>query len=290
MRLLIVTGMSGAGKSKVIDALEDIGYFCVDNFPPRLTPTFAKLICSSKEQYELVAMVMDARAGAAFDDVFWALDQLKENSIAFEVVFLDASDEVLRRRYKETRRQHPICAQQPALGLSGAISAERNLLAGLRTKADLYINTSDLSLADCKTRIAQLFSENADDTLQIHFTSFGFKNGTPRDCDLLFDVRCLPNPFYEPHLKTHSGLEDVIDAYVFSFEESQKLFAMMRDLLLFSLPLYQKEGKRSLSVAVGCTGGMHRSVLFARRLASVLQEKNYTVHITHRDLPSPLQQ
>lgn len=284
MRLLVVTGMSGAGKSKVIDALEDLGYFCVDNLPPRLAPTFATLITGASEPRELAAVVMDARAGDSFSGLVWALDKLTEDNVPYKVVFLDASDDVLRRRYKETRRQHPLCAQRPELGLSGAIAAERTMLLPLRGRADYYFDTSDLSPTECKNRVIELFSEEGSTDMHIHMMSFGFKHGAPRDADLLFDVRCLPNPFYIPELKTHSGLEFVIEDYVFSFDESRAYFDKMLDLLLFSLPLYQKEGKSALTVAFGCTGGMHRSVLFARRTGEELLKRGYSVHLEHRDL------
>ena len=283
MRLLIVTGLSGAGKSKVVDALEDIGWFCADNLPPRLAPTFAKLLQEAGE-YERAAIVMDLRAGDLFRDVVWALDTLRGEGFACELLFLDAADEVLERRYKETRRQHPLCAGNPSLGLSGAIAAERERLDSLRQRADIILDTSQVSPTDCKNRIIELYADRPQEAMHVRVTSFGFKAGTPRDCDLLFDVRCLPNPFYVPELKEHTGREDCIRDWVLAHEESWALLAKLTDLLLFLLPLYQKEGKSSLTIAFGCTGGRHRSVLFAEEVGRALREAGFTAHVGHRDI------
>jgi len=293
MRLLIVTGMSGAGKSKVVDALEDIGWFCADNLPPRLAPTFAKLLreagsngapdepAGSLGCYQRAAIVMDLRAGDLFRDVAWALDTLRGEGFAWELLFLDAADEVLERRYKETRRQHPL---NPALGLSGAISVERERLEGLRQRADIILDTSQSSPTDCKNRIIELYAERPQEAMHVRVISFGFKAGTPRDCDLLFDVRCLPNPFYVPELKEHTGQEACIRDWVLAHEESRALLAKLTDLLLFLLPLYQKEGKSSLTIAFGCTGGRHRSVAIAESLGKRLRLLGYQVVIAHRDI------
>jgi len=284
MRLLIVTGMSGAGKSKAINALEDIGWFCVDNLPPRLAPTFANLLQSAAEPYPRACAVMDSRAGGAFLDIFWALDALTADGVEYELLFLDAVDEILARRYKETRRQHPLTAQNPSLCLTEAISAERKMLEPLRQRAGLLLDTSHISPTDCKNHITGLFADNPKQAMQVHLSSFGFKAGSPRDPDLLFDVRCLPNPFYLPELKEHTGLEECIKEYVLAFPESRALLEKLWDLLSFSLPLYQKEGKSVLSVAFGCTGGKHRSVLFAEEIGIRLRETGYAVHVRHRDL------
>ena len=283
MRLLVVTGLSGAGKSKVVDALEDIGWFCADNLPPRLAPTFAKLLQEAGE-YERAAIVMDLRAGDLFRDVVWALDTLRGDGFACELLFLDAADEVLERRYKETRRQHPLCAGNPSLGLSGAIAAERERLDSLRQRADIILDTSQVSPTDCKNRIIELYADRPQEAMHVRVTSFGFKAGTPRDCDLLFDVRCLPNPFYVPELKEHTGREDCIRDWVLAHEESRALLAKLTDLLLFLLPLYQKEGKSSLTIAFGCTGGWHRSVLFAEETGRALNAAGFTAHVGHRDI------
>lgn len=283
MRLLIVTGMSGAGKSRAVNALEDFGYFCVDNLPPRLTLTFARLLKES-EGRERVAVVMDARAGGAFLDVFWALDTLKAEGFGYELLFLDAADETLERRYKETRREHPLRASNPAMGLAEAISSERKLLEPLRAQADMYVDTSALSPAECRGRMAELFAESSGEELRVHINSFGFKHGAPRDSDLLFDVRCLPNPFYIPELKEKTGLDQAIEDYVFSFPESRELFEKLLDMLLFPLPLYRREGKSSLVISIGCTGGRHRSVLFARRLGEELERAGTPAHVTHLQL------
>ena len=282
MRLLIVTGMSGAGKSKVVDALEDIGWFCADNLPPRLAPTFAKLL-QEGGGYTRAAIVMDLRAGDLFRDVPWALENMRSEGFDCELLFLDAADEVLERRFKETRRQHPLCSSDLALGLSSAIAAERDRLDALRQQADIILDTSQLSPADCRSRIVELYAQSAREAMHVRVISFGFKAGTPRDCDLLFDVRCLPNPFYVPELKEHTGREDCIRDWVLAFEESKKLLAKITDLLLFLLPLYQKEGKSALTIAFGCTGGRHRSVLFAEETGQALNEAGFAAQIGHRD-------
>lgn len=279
MRLLILTGLSGAGKSKVVDALEDIGWFCVDNLPPRLAPTFANLLEETGE-YTHAAIVMDLRAGDMFQDIFAALDEMQ----TCELLFLEASDEVLAQRFQETRRQHPLCAQSPSLGLIEAIAQERSMLEKLHARADITIDTSSLSPADCKNKITALFAENARQAMQVHVKSFGFKAGTPRDCDLLFDVRCLPNPFYVPELKAHTGQETCVREYVLSFEQSRTLLTKITDLLAFLLPMYQQEGKSSLTISFGCTGGKHRSVLFAEEISHTLKAQGYAVHINHRDV------
>ena len=284
MRLLIVTGLSGAGKSRAVNALEDMGWFCVDNLPPRLAPTFAQLLQSAAEPVPLAAVVMDARAGGAFADVYWALDTLRAEGHAYELLFLDAADEVLGRRFKETRRQHPLCGQNPALGLSEAIAAERRLLDPLRRRADIILDTSQIGPTACRNRIVELFAENPGRAILVHVNSFGFKAGTPRDCDLLFDVRCLPNPFYVPALKEHTGREACIRDFVLSFEESGALLQKLLDMLLFLLPLYQKEGKNVLTIAFGCTGGRHRSVLFAEEIGAAIRGAGYEVHVNHRDI------
>ena len=283
MRLLIVTGMSGAGKSKVVDALEDIGWFCADNLPPRLAPTFAKLL-QDAGVYQRAAIVMDLRAGGLFRDLPWALDNMRGEGFSCELLFLDAADEVLERRFKETRRQHPLNAANPALSLTEAISMERERLDILRQRADIVLETSQTSPTDCRNRIVELYADRPQEAMHVRVTSFGFKAGTPRDCDLLFDVRCLPNPFYVPELKEHTGREACIRDWVLACEESRALLEKITDLLLFLLPLYQKEGKSALTIAFGCTGGKHRSVLFAEEAGRALREAGFAVNVGHRDI------
>ena len=283
MRLLAVTGLSGAGKTKVVNALEDIGWFCADNLPPRLAPTFAKLLQEAGE-YQRAAIVMDLRAGDLFRDVFWALDNMRGEGFACELLFLDAADEVLERRFKETRRQHPLCSGDPALGLTGAIASERERLDALRQQAGIVLETSRMTPTQCKNRIIELYAERPQEAMHVRVTSFGFKAGTPRDCDLLFDVRCLPNPFYVPELKEHTGQEACIRDWVLAYDESRELLEKITDLLLFLLPLYQKEGKSALTIAFGCTGGKHRSVLFAEEAGRALKEAGFAVSVGHRDI------
>jgi UPF0042 nucleotide-binding protein len=218
--------------------------------------------------------------------VFWALDTLKSNGISYKLLYLDCDDEVLERRFKATRRRHPLCSQNQALNLREAITAERKLLESLRLRADIALDTSNLSPTDCKNRIVALFASDPQAGMQIHINSFGFgHHGAPGDSDLVFDVRCLPNPFYEPSIKERTGLDDAIDRYVFSFEVSRALYAKILDMLLFLLPLYRAEGKSSLVVSFGCTGGRHRSVLFARKIGEQIAAQGYAVHVQHRELP-----
>lgn len=206
MEITIVTGLSGAGKSRVVDALEDIGYFCVDNMPPKLMPTFAQLLLNSREKREKVAIVTDIRVGASFGDLFNAIVELKELKCDTKLLFIDASDDVLIRRYKETRRKHPLLDKYNG-SINDALAAERSILEPAKSIADYVIDSSHMTPTDCKNRICEMFLDNPGNALKVHCVSFGFKYGIPNDSDLMFDVRCLPNPFYVEELKQHTGLK-----------------------------------------------------------------------------------
>lgn len=290
MNFLIVTGLSGSGKSGAINVLEDIGYYCIDNIPPQLIPKFADICFQSKGQMNKVAIVTDIRGivtdtgdGNIFDDLEKSLEYLRHSGPEVSVLFLDASDETLIKRYKETRRRHPLDEQCHG-DLQTAITTERNILSNIREAADHFIDTSDLSMAQLKDTVIDLFMDNPDDMMSVKVMSFGFKYGMCREADLVFDVRCLPNPFYIPELKKHTGLESCVRDYVMSFDQSKELDKKLRELIDFLLPLYRHEGKTQLVIAFGCTGGKHRSVTFAENIYKYLSEQGIRTRVNHRDI------
>lgn len=284
MQLVIVTGMSGAGKSRVIDTLEDIGFFCVDNMTPKLIPTFVQLLEDSTETREKVAIAADIRLGGSFSHLFNALEELKKMNCEYKILFIDADNEVILRRYQETRRKHPLSNDTSVQELQDIIVKERNILKGARDIADFVIDTSLLTTSQLKERVAKLFLDDVSNTLKINVNSFGFKYGTPKDSDLVFDVRCLPNPFYVPELKHHTGLEAPVRDYVMGFEQAQGLVPKLLDLINYLVPLYRAEGKSQLTISVGCTGGRHRSVVFAEIVYNSIKEKGYNASVYHRDI------
>ena len=283
MALIIVTGMSGAGKSTAIDALEDLGYFCADNVPPQLLDRFAILNTRVQSGLDRMAIVVDARAGQLFADFCEALDRLTESGCAYRLLFLDAEDSVLLNRYQEGRRRHPLIGDA-RVGLSVAIARERALLAPAKERAELVIDTSRMTGAVLKARIAALFSEKGEGAMTIECLSFGFKNGLPREADLVFDVRCLPNPYYEPELKEKNGLDAAVRDFVLQWPSSRGMLDRILALLDYSVPLYTCEGKSHLVVAFGCTGGHHRSVTFAEAAAEHLRKRYPAATAVHRDL------
>jgi len=283
MELVIVTGISGAGKSMGVDALEDIGFFCAENMPPKLIPTFIQLILDSKEKREKVAVVSDIRVGGSFKDLFNALDELKKMNCNYKILFFDANSEVLIRRYKETRRKHPLTDKFNG-SIADAIEAERVILEPARGLADYVIDTSNTLASDCKQKVAALFMDNPSQAMRIHCISFGYKFGIPSDSDLLFDVRFLPNPFYETELKAHMGLEKPVIDYVMKWEQTKGFLPKLYDLLDYLIPLYRAEGKSQLTIAVGCTGGRHRSVVIAECVRKHLSGKDNIMSINHRDI------
>lgn len=284
MQLVIVTGMSGAGKSRAIDTLEDIGFFCVDNMTPQLIPTFVKILNDSTEPREKVAFVADIRLGNSFDELFNALEELKSIKIDYKILFIDADNDVLARRYQETRRKHPLQNDNSSKELQEVINHEREMLKKARNIADFIIDTSLMTNSLFKERVAELFLEDISDSIKINVVSFGFKYGIPKDSDLVFDVRCLPNPFYIPELKNHTGLEEPVRDYVMKFDQSRGLVPKLQDLMNYLLPLYRTEGKSQLTVSVGCTGGKHRSVVFAELMGKNIKEKGYKASVYHRDI------
>jgi len=283
MELLFVTGLSGSGKSRVINALEDIGFFCADNMHPKLIPTFVDLILQSKESRERVAFVVDMRVGESFNDIFKSFDELKRRNIEYKIMFLDANTDIIVNRYSETRRKHPL-SEKFSDTIVHAIEAERLTLQPIRQLADYYIDTTSMTPAQCKERISSMFLSNSDNAMKIRIVSFGFKSGVPLDANLVYDVRCLPNPFYINNLKHKTGLEQEVFDYVMKFDQAKILLDKIKDLLTFLIPHYITEGKSQLVIAVGCTGGHHRSVVFAEQIFKHLTENGYSPSISHRDI------
>lgn len=284
MQLVIVTGMSGAGKSRVMDSLEDIGFFCVDNMTPKLIPTFVELLNDSAEIREKVAIVADVRLGDSFLHLPNALDELKRMGCQYKIMFLDAENDIILHRYKETRRKHPLMNDDSIKSLNDIIQQEREMLRGIRDIADFVVDSSYLSVAQLKERVSKLFLDDFTGAMKINVVSFGFKYGSPKDSDMLFDVRCLPNPFYIPELKNQTGLDSAVRDYVMSFDEAKNLEPKLTDLVTYLVPLYISEGKSQLTISVGCTGGKHRSVVFAEIIYKAIKEKGFKVSVSHRDI------
>ncbi len=283
MKFVIVTGLSGSGKSTAVDVLEDIGYYCIDNMPPELIGKFAEISAKAGSKLEKVAFVADIRGGDFFLKLDETIKQLRAENEDIKVLFLDSSDDVIVRRYKETRRKHPLDEISNG-NIRNAIATERNMLVPIKEQADFYIDTSLTSTSKFKERVYSLFLESGEDFLRVDVCSFGFKYGTMNEADLIFDVRCLPNPFYIPELKEKTGLNKEVYDYVLSFDEAQKLLTKLEDLLDFLIPLYQREGKSQLIIAFGCTGGKHRSVTYAEAVGRYLESKLGRIRITHRDI------
>jgi len=279
-KLLIITGMSGAGKTVAVQSFEDLGYYCVDNLPPALLPKFLELMKDSTNNIHKVALVMDLRGREFFDSLFEALDTLgRENWLQEHIIFLDAKDETLVSRYKETRRSHPLSVG--GLPLDG-IKQEREIIEELRGRSQRIIDTTHLKPKELREKIVELYADESQEVFSVHFVSFGFKYGTVIDADLVFDVRFLPNPHYIPHLQPLTGLNPEVSSYVFKWADTQKFNEKVLDLLKFMLPQYKKEGKSQLVVAIGCTGGQHRSVAITEYFTKQLPQ--YVTHITHRDI------
>ena len=282
MEFVIITGMSGSGKSSAVKVLEDIGFFCIDIMPPQLIPNFAAM-CNENSEISKVAIVTDIRGGTMFFKLSECIAKLHIAGIDVKVLYLEANKETLIKRYKETRRKHPL-DELSGGDLSGAIDAETELLSEIRENADYIIDSSLLSTGQLKEEIAGLFLDKPTDRMIVSCMSFGFKYGVPGEADLVFDVRCLPNPFYIPELKHKTGLDSEVRDYVMQFEQSQTLETKLRDLIDFLIPCYVHEGKSRLVIAFGCTGGKHRSITFAERTAKYLAEKECKVRTLHRDI------
>ncbi len=283
MDLIIVTGMSGAGKSLTINALEDMGYYCVDNVPPRLVAKFAELPMQSDGKIARIALVVDVRSKELFAEYVACLDELEATESQIKTVFLDCDDATLLRRYKETRRRHPLLSSE-VTSVEQAICKEREMMSTARERADYRVDSSHLSAAKMRSYIQELFSDGISQSMVVSIYSFGFKYGTPTDADLVFDVRCLPNPFYVEELRELTGLDAPVREYVLQFKQAQGLIPRLLDLLEYLMPLYVQEGKSQLVIAIGCTGGKHRSVVFTQLVASHLRDIGNDVHASHRDM------
>lgn len=283
MEFLIITGLSGGGKSQAADIIEDLDYYCVDNMPVALIPRFAELCAATKGRYEKVALVTDVREKDGFKDIFKVLDSLKAMDFGYKILFMEADPQTIIKRYKETRRPHPLAAKGGSIEL--AMAKESEQLKPLRDEADYIINTSHLTLGMLKNQLFTLFAESGRERgINVNVMSFGFKYGMPLDADLVFDVRFLPNPYYVEGMRTQTGLDPDVRDYVFSFEQTNIFMEKLTDMIEYLLPLYIEEGKYSLTVAIGCTGGRHRSVAIAFALARHLESMDVPVVNVNRDM------
>lgn len=282
MRFVVVTGMSGGGKSTVLKMLEDLGFYCVDNLPVPLIEKFVELIETPNGEISKVALGMDVRADQSFGDVQKILKKLKEDGYQFEILFMDASDNVLIKRYKETRRMHPLSQGDR---IENGVERERKILEGIKKESDYVIDTSNLLTRELKEELDRIFVRNEEyNSLMITILSFGFKYGIPADADLVFDVRFLPNPFYIDELKHKTGDDKEVQDYVMGFPEASDFLAKLVDMLNFLIPNYIKEGKYQLVIGIGCTGGRHRSVTLANELyANMKDNGSYGLKLYHRD-------
>lgn len=282
MKFVVVTGMSGGGKSTAMKMLEDAGFYCVDNLPVSLISTFTELIAPSGSEIEKAALGLDVRSKGSFVQMNQALEGLKEKGYSFELLFMDAEDHVLVKRYKETRRIHPVDGNG---SIEESIKKERRMLKPVHDSADYVIDTSRLLTRELKEELDRIFLKNEEyNSLMINVMSFGFKHGIPLDADLVFDVRFLPNPFYVDELKSKTGNEQEVRDYVMGFPEAEEFLKKLTDMIEFLIPNYVKEGKHRLVIAIGCTGGRHRSVTLANALYEALKNKgNYGLSLNHRD-------
>ena len=284
MELYIVSGLSGAGKSTVMSILEDSGFFCVDNLPPELIPKFAELSQMGSVDHQRSAVVCDIRGGSNFDGLFQALDVLDRMQTPYQILFVDADDQTIIKRYKETRRNHPLVESQGTL--ARAVEKERELMEPVRSRAGMVLRTDAMSTRKLRDRVLELVypGRKKDCELNICVTSFGFKYGLPMEADLVFDVRFLPNPFYVEGLRAHTGLDHGVRDYVFQFAQSHEFLEKLKDMVDFLLPHFVEEGKSMVVVAIGCTGGKHRSVAMTHALAQHIQQQGYHVSENHRDM------
>jgi len=284
MEFVVISGISGAGKSRAADVLEDLGFYCVDNMPAALIPRFAEFCLAAGGKYERVALVTDVREQDSFDELFSALDEMMALGCPYKILFMEASTETLVRRFKETRRRHPF--DPSGRGLEEAIREEKHLLLPVRDRADYLVDTTGLALGRLQRKLFHLFGTNKehDKPIHVNIVAFGFKYGLPMDSDLLFDVRYLPNPFYIEDLRPLSGLDEPVRDFVLSHAQATEFRTHLEGMVSFLLPLYIEEGKPSLTISIGCTGGRHRSVALAGALAEFIAGDGYEVEIHNRDL------
>jgi len=280
MKFVIITGLSGAGRSQALKRLEDMGYFCVDNLPPKLIPEFAQ-VCMNNDSIDKAAAAVDMRMGDMFEDIFSTIKCLKEMDVELDILYLDASDEVLVRRFKQTRRRHP-------LSLDGTIMAgifqEREKLKRIKDIANNIVDTSTYSIKKLGETIDRMYSETDERGIKITVSTFGYKRGIPIDADMVFDMRFIPNPFYEEDLREHTGREQAVKDYVLSFPRARIFLDKINELVNYVAPYYVEQDKKQLVIAIGCTGGVHRSVVIAEELYRVLSEQGHNVTLEHRDI------
>ena len=280
-RIIIVTGMSGSGKTQACRYLEDFGYFCVDNLPPVFIPKFVELCTHAAGHFNKMVFVVDTRSREFFDDLVQVLEDMDKADLDYEMLFMDASDDVIIRRYKETRRRHPMA---PSSRISDGVFKERKRLESVRSKSTYVIDTSNLSKAELREKIKQLFGNTDGEAMNISVLSFGFKFGMPLDADMVLDVRFLPNPFYVQELRHKSGTVPEVAAYIEDKTVTQDYLKRLDPFIDFLIPQYVREGKSQLVIVIGCTGGMHRSVFIAKHIYDQLAKKGYAVNLEHRDL------
>ena len=285
MEFLIVSGLSGGGKSRAADVLEDLDFYCVDNMPTALLTKFAELCLATRGRYEKVALVTDIRSQESFSELFAALGELKSMGVHYRILFVEASESAIVRRYKESRRPHPLQAES-GCSLPEAVRRESELLAPVRERADFVINTTGLTLAMLQKRICEYFADGGTRRdILVNVVSFGFKHGIPIESDLVFDVRFMPNPYYVAELKNKTGLDREVRDFVFSFRQTHEFMAQLEKMITFLLPLYSEEGKTVLVIGIGCTGGQHRSVAVAKALTDYLAARDANVRLRNRDFP-----
>ncbi len=283
MDFIIISGLSGAGKSKVASFLEDMGFYVVDNMPAALMPRFAELCLAGQGKYDQVALVNDIRGGQTFDDLFNALSQLEQMGCDYKILFVEASTETIIKRYKETRRMHPLARH--GRSLAEAVQQEKSTLAPVRQRAEYIIDTTALSTAKLRGELLRIFGDGKEEqAMTVNVISFGFKYGIPIEADLVFDVRFLPNPFYLAELRHQTGLDEPVRSFLFRYQQTLDFMSHLESMLSFLLPLYLAEGKTVLVIAIGCTGGQHRSVAITRAVADFIRQKGYPASENHRDM------
>ena len=283
MQFWIVSGLSGAGKSKAASDLEDLGFYCVDNMPAQMIPQFAQLCLATKGRYEKVALVTDVRGSLTFETLFQALEKLDEMRLQYSILFIEAQTEAIIKRYKETRRLHPL--MRDGSSLEEAVCRERQLLDPIRNRANAIIDTSNLSTGKLRGMLIDLVAGGLrEHAMNVRVVSFGFKYGLPLDADLVFDARFLPNPYYIPALKNLTGLDEPVRSFVFQYQQTKDFVEKLEDLLAFLLPNFVDEGKTDVVICIGCTGGKHRSVCIAKELSDFIGRRGYATVLSHRDM------
>lgn len=283
MRFIVVTGMSGSGKTQVLRFLEDKGFFCIDNMPPVLIEKIVEMSFSASGKFDKIALVIDARVGEMINQLIGNIKMLRDGGYDCSLVFIDADDEILVKRYKEARKSHPIRSK---LGLLGSIQEERKMLEALYDEADFIIDTSNLTMPELNKKLDKIYygTDTHKAGLRLNILAFGFKYGIPLDADLVFDVRCFPNPFYVDKLKKKTGNDKEVRDYVMGFEQTKVFFEKLVDMMSYLVPLYSEEGKTNVTIAIGCTGGKHRSVTIANELGEEMEKKGYSVNMIYRDI------